>query len=62
MFYEKLTILCAEHDITPTGLLKKLKLSTGSLAKWRNGARVTFDTVDMIAHYFGVSLDYFSER
>lgn len=62
MFYENLLKLCQEQGEEATPLLKKLDISTGGLANWRNGVTPGGKTLSKIADYFNVSVDYLLGR
>ncbi len=51
--------LCREYGEKPTPVLKKLDISPGNLKRWEGGASITADTLEKIAGYFGVPVDYF---
>lgn len=58
MFWETLTSLCADNDISPTALCSKLGFSNATATKWKKGATPHFITLKKIADYFNVSVDY----
>lgn len=59
MFYKKLCQLCDEKDISPTSFVKSiLKMSSGNLSKWKNGAPPKYETIEKTANYFNVSVEY----
>lgn len=62
MFYNKFLSLCSQRGESPTPLLKKLSISAGGLANWRNGFVPSAETLQKLADYFGVSIDYLLER
>lgn len=59
MFYEQFLKICNEKGIKPTPVLKQIGLSTGNLKKWESGSTVSADTLEKLAAYFGVPVDYF---
>ena len=59
MFYDKFMEICSEYGERPTPVLKKLDISPGNLKRWESGASITADTLEKIADYFNVSVDYF---
>ena len=59
MFYEQFLKICNERGIKPTPVLKQIGLSTGNLKKWESGSTVSADTLEKLAAYFGVPVDYF---
>ena len=58
MFYDRLLDLCRENDKKITPVVRELGLSTGGIARWRNGSSPDGDTLYKIAEYFDVSTDY----
>lgn len=59
MFYEQFLKICSENGVKPTPVLKQIGLSTGNLKKWESGSTVSADTLEKLAAYFGVPVDYF---
>lgn len=59
MFYEKVQSLCAEHGVKISTIVKELGISTSMPTQWKNGAIPKLSTVQKIADYFGVPMDYF---
>ena len=59
MFYEQFLKICSERGVKPTPVLKQIGLSTGNLKKWESGSTVSADTLEKLAVYFGVPVDYF---
>lgn len=58
MFFDQLEYLCKKNDITVSGLAKQLGMSTGTIAKWKNGAIPNGETILKFSQYFGTSTDY----
>lgn len=59
MFYDLFCELCAEKKISPTRASIEIGLSKSTATKWKNtGATPQGDTLNKIAEYFGVSVDY----
>lgn len=58
MFFEQLEYLCKKNKITVSGLAKQLGLSTGTIAKWKDGAIPNGETILKFAKYFDTSTDY----
>lgn len=58
MFFDQLEYLCKKNDITVSGLAKQLGMSTGTIAKWKNGAVPNGETILKFSQYFGTSTDY----
>ena len=59
MFYNKFMEICRDYGEKPTPVLKKLDISPGNLKRWESGASITAETLEKIANYFGVPVDYF---
>lgn len=59
MFYKRFMEVCKEYGERPTPVLKKLDISPGNLKRWEGGASITAETLEKIADYFGVPVDYF---
>ena len=57
-FYKRLREICEENNLTVNELAQTLGLSSGSPTAWKNGAVPRTATVEKIAAYFGVSVDY----
>ena len=58
MFYENVKELCHNNRTNITNLMKTLDMSTSMPTSWKKGAVPKADTVQKIADYFGVSVDY----
>ena len=58
MFYDRLLELCKDKNKKITPVIRELGLSTGGIARWRNGSAPDGDTLYKIAEYFDVSVDY----
>lgn len=58
MFWERFFGLCQEHNIHPTALAKKIGLSANSASKWKKGSIPESKTLQLIADFFDVSVDY----
>lgn len=57
-FYKRLRELCEERNMTVNELVRVLNLSSGSPTAWKSGATPRRATVQKIADYFHVSVDY----
>ncbi len=62
MFYEQLIKICKINNVKPSPVLKELGLSSGNLKRWESGASVNYDTLEKLAEYFDVPVDYFFEN
>lgn len=58
MFWERLNLLCAEHNVKLTNVVKELGMSTGNQSKWKNGVVPKSNVLKKFADYFDVSVDY----
>ena len=58
MFYEIVNNLCKEHKTTITRMAEEIGLSNAAPTSWRKGAVPKLATLEKIAAYFGVSIDY----
>lgn len=57
-FNERFKQSCKENGISPTALLKKLKISTSKLTAWNNGSMPNSEFLIPISESLGVSIDY----
>lgn len=58
MFWDNFIQLCNKKGVSPNGVAKHLKLSSGSVTGWKSGAEPHYSTLRKLADYFGVSVDY----
>lgn len=58
MFWINYTELCSKNGKSPNAVAKELSLSSGSVTSWKNGTTPHFPTLQKIADYFGVTVDY----
>ncbi len=59
MFYDLFCDLCSKKKISPTRASLEIGLSKSTATKWKNtGAIPQGETLNKIADYFGVSVDY----
>ena len=58
MFYEIVNNLCKDHNITITRMAEEIGLSNAAPTSWRKGSEPKLATLEKIAEYFGVSIDY----
>ena len=61
-FYEQFIKLCKTNNVKPTPLLSELGISKNSWQNWRDGSAVKSDTLELLANYFNVSVDYLLGR
>lgn len=60
MIYEKVKDLCDEHRISIWQLEQSCEIANGTIGKWRiHGKSPRVSTLQKIAKYFSVPLDFF---
>lgn len=62
MFYTKFVKLCNERDVSPSAAAEQMGLSRAANTKWAAGQAPRKATMQKIADYFGVPVEYFSEE
>lgn len=60
--YEVISKLCNDRNLTIASLEKELGFSNGSIGKLKNGGSMSFKRLQIVANYFGVSVDTFTEQ
>lgn len=60
--YSVIEALCENRGIAITALEKELGFGRGSIGKLKNGGSMTFKRLQMVANYFGVSVDTFTSQ
>ena len=58
MFWDNFISLCAKHNIKPNNVTKELGLSTAAATDWKKGRTPRDVTLQRIADYFGVTVNY----
>lgn len=58
MFWQRLMELCKEKGTRPNPVASLLGISSGAVTKWKNGTIPNGNTLQVLADYFGVSVDY----
>ena len=58
MFYDIVNNLCKERKTTITRMAEDIGLSNAAPTSWRKGAVPKLTTLEKIAEYFDVSVDY----
>ena len=58
VFWERYSVLSKAKDGSPNATAKVLKLSSGSVTAWSNGAIPVSKTLAKLSKYFDVSVDY----
>lgn len=58
MFWENFYFLCTDAEMKPLQVVKKIGISHGSITKWKQGAVPSAPSLQKIADFFNVSVDY----
>lgn len=58
IFFNRFLQLCEENDTSPNAVAKKLSISSGSVTAWKNETTPRISTVQKLADYFHVTVDY----
>ena len=58
MFYDIVNNLCKERKTTITRMAEDIGLSNAAPTSWRKGSTPKLSTLEKIADYFDVSVDY----
>jgi len=58
LFFERFYTLCRGRGISPNGLAKELGIPSGSITAWKQGSLPRGTTLNKLADYFEVSVDY----
>lgn len=58
MFFERVTELCQKKGISLSAAAKEIGLSNSAITYWKRGAVPKSSTVQKLADYFGVTVDY----
>ena len=61
MFYDRYVELCRKNGMSPTGVARKVGISSRTAADWAFGAEPRPSTAKKIADFFGVDVSYFYE-
>ncbi len=59
MFWENFYLLCSKMNTKPLRVVNELSISSGSITKWKNGSIPSTKTMQKLADYFGVTVEYF---
>lgn len=57
-FFEQYTKLCKEQGKSANGVAKEIGLPSSSVTYWKRGSLPRSETLERIAAYFDVSVDY----
>lgn len=55
---EKISLLCAQNDISVTALEKNLGFGRSTISKWKDSSP-SVENLKKVADYFNVTVDYF---
>ena len=58
MFYDRFIELCKKKGVKPSAVAKEIGLSNAAPTYWKNGSVPTSGTIQSIADYFEVTVDY----
>lgn len=58
MFWGNFSKLCDENDTNPNAVAAAIGLSNAICTKWKNGTVPKGKTLNLLAEYFNVSVDY----
>lgn len=58
VFFDRFSLLCSKQGETPNSFAKKNGIPSGSVTAWKRGSMPRPATLDKIAAYFGVTVDY----
>lgn len=58
MFYDIFVDLCAKNGVSASFVVQNIGLNKSSATYWKNGSIPKGETLQKLAHYFGVSVDY----
>ena len=58
MFYDNFSFLCSQRNVSPSAVMKAIGLNKSTASYWKKGKIPSSDTLQKLADYFGVSLDY----
>lgn len=59
MFWKNFITLCNSKNMKPLQVVKAISISSGSITAWKNGRVPTSTTLQKLATYFGVTVEYF---
>lgn len=63
MFYDMFINLCNQNGVSPSAVLTQLGMNRSTATFWKQGKSLpSQETVNKIADYFGVTLDYLMGR
>ncbi len=57
MFWENYSKLCSERGESPNSIAAQLGYSSGSVTAWKQGRVPKYQTLEVIAKHFGISVE-----
>lgn len=58
MFYDNFVSLCTQKAVTPSAVMRAIGLNKSSASYWKKGSIPSTETIQKLADYFGVTVDY----
>lgn len=62
MFWDVFEKLCKDKGVSPSAVARKLEFSNATTTHWKQGAEPSGKSLDKLADYFGVSIDFLKGR
>lgn len=62
LLYQRVKLLCSEHNITINKLESELRFAPSTIQKWKSVNSPSISKVVEVANYFNVSIDYLLGR
>lgn len=59
IFWKNFFFLCEDRETKPLRVVTELKIASGSITKWKNGAIPSAKNLQKLATYFQVTTEYF---
>lgn len=58
MFYDRFVALCKQKNMSPSAVTRELGLNNSISTAWKRGTIPNGNTLQKLADYFGVTVDY----
>ena len=58
MFWERFSEECSRKEVKPNQIISEIKVSSGTLTKWKKGTLPSAENLITLSSYFGVTVDY----